>query len=190
MKAAVLHKVHDPLSIEDCEIPSISADEVLIKIKACGVCHTDYKVIEGRITHRMPVIIGHEVSGTVEEVGAAQRNVFKSGDPIIVGMRYRCGHCAACVSGRENLCRDRPLPSSLTRSDGKEIYRWNVGGFAQYLTVPGYMIFKLPEGLSLDEASIIGCRMTTAYNAIGLRAIKIMYPGTARYCAKPPTFQR
>jgi threonine dehydrogenase-like Zn-dependent dehydrogenase len=114
----------------------------------------------------MPVIIGHEVSGTIEEAGAGQRGAFKRGDPVIVGMRYRCGHCVACVSGRENICRNRPLPSPLKRSDGKEIYRWNVGGFADFLAVPGYMVFKLPEGLSLDEASIIGCRMTTAYNAV------------------------
>jgi S-(hydroxymethyl)glutathione dehydrogenase / alcohol dehydrogenase len=166
MKAAVLHKVNDPLSIEDFEIPAISPDEVLIKVKACGVCHTDFKVIEGRIASRMPTVIGHEVSGTIEEAGSSQRGAFKTGDPVIVGTRYRCGHCQFCVSGRENLCRSRPNPSSLMRTDGKEIYRWNVGGFAQYLALPGYMVFKLPEGLSLDEASIVGCRMTTAYNAV------------------------
>ena len=166
MKAAVLYKVHDPLTIEDFEVPGISPGEVLIKVKACGICHTDYKVIEGRIPSRMPAIIGHEVSGTVEEVGSSQQKAFKPGDAVIVGTRYRCGHCEYCVSGRENLCRARPAPASLTRTDGKEIYRWNVGGFAQYLALPGYMVFKLPEGLSLDEASIVGCRMTTAYNAV------------------------
>lgn len=166
MKAAVLNRVHQPLTIEDLKMPALGADEVLIKVKACGVCHTDYKVIEGRIASRMPVLIGHEVSGTVEEVGTAERDAFKPGDPIIVGMRYRCGHCHACVSGRENLCRNRPTPSSLMRSGGEEVHRWNVGGFAQYLAVPGYMIFKVPAGLPLDEASIIGCRMTTAYNAV------------------------
>ena len=147
MKAAVLHKVHGPLSIEDFEIPEISADEVLIKVKACGVCHTDHKVIEGRIQSRMPAIIGHEVSGTIEEVGSSQRGAFKAGDAVIVGTRYRCGHCQYCVSGRENLCRARPAPASLKRTDGREINRWNVGGFSQYLALPGYMIFKLPEGL-------------------------------------------
>jgi S-(hydroxymethyl)glutathione dehydrogenase/alcohol dehydrogenase len=166
MKAAVLHKLHDPLTIEDFEMPTISPDEVLIKVKACGICHTDYKVIEGRIHSRMPAIIGHEVSGTIEEVGSGQREAFKPGDPVIVGTRYRCGHCQYCVAGRENLCRARPDPASLKRTDGKEIYRWNVGGFAQYLALPGYMVFKLPAGLSLDEASIVGCRMTTAYNAV------------------------
>ena len=166
MKAAVLHKVHEPMTIEDFDMPKISADEVLIKVKACGVCHTDYKVIEGRIHSRMPAIIGHEVSGSIEEAGSGQRGAFKPGDAVIVGTRYRCGHCQYCIAGRENLCRSRPDPSSLIRTDGKEIYRWNVGGFAQYLALPGYMVFKLPEGLSLDEASIVGCRMTTAYNAV------------------------
>ncbi|HVO92100.1 MAG TPA: alcohol dehydrogenase catalytic domain-containing protein [Terriglobales bacterium] len=166
MKAAVLHKVHAPMTIEDFELPTITADEVLIKVKACGVCHTDYKVIEGRIQSRMPAIVGHEVSGTIEEVGISQRAAFKTGDAVIVGTRYRCGHCQYCVSGRENLCRARPAPASLRRTDGKEIYRWNVGGFSQYLALPGYMVFKLPEGLSLDEASVVGCRMTTAYNAV------------------------
>ena len=166
MKAAVLHKVHGPLSIEDFEMPSISPDEVLIKVKACGVCHTDHKVIEGRIQSRMPAVIGHEVSGTIEEVGSSERGAFEAGDAVIVGTRYRCGHCQYCVSGRENLCRARPAPASLKRTDGQEIYRWNVGGFSQYLALPGYMVFKLPGGLSLDEASVVGCRMTTAYNAV------------------------
>jgi S-(hydroxymethyl)glutathione dehydrogenase/alcohol dehydrogenase len=166
MKAAVLHKVRDPMTIEDFHMPAISADEVLIKVKACGVCHTDQKVIEGRIQARVPAIIGHEVSGTIEEAGSGQRSAFKPGDAVIVGTRYRCGRCQYCVAGRENLCRSRPDPTALVRTDGKEIYRWNVGGFSQFLALPGYMVFKLPEGLSLDEASIVGCRMTTAYNAV------------------------
>lgn len=166
MKAAVLHELKKPMTIEEFEIPEIGPDEVLIKVKACGVCHTDFKVIEGRIASRMPAIIGHEVSGTIAEAGSSQKTAFKPGDAVIVGTRYRCGRCQYCMSGRENLCRARPAPAALRRTDGQEIYRWNVGGFAQYLSLPGYMIFKLPEGLSLDEASIVGCRMTTAYNAV------------------------
>jgi S-(hydroxymethyl)glutathione dehydrogenase/alcohol dehydrogenase len=166
MKAAVLHELNRPMTLEDFHLPTIATDEVLIKVKACGVCHTDLKVIEGRIPSRMPTIIGHEVSGTIEEVGPGQRGAFKAGDAVIVGTRHRCGRCPYCLSGRENLCRARPAPTSLTRTDGQEIFRWNVGGFAQFLALPGYMVFKLPEGLSLDEASVVGCRMTTAYNAV------------------------
>ena len=166
MKAAVLHELNKPMTIEDFEIPGIGPDEVLIQVKACGVCHTDFKVIEGRIPSKVPTIIGHEVSGTIAEVGAGQRGAFTPGDAVIVGTRYRCGHCQYCMAGRENLCRARPAPASLKRTDGREIFRWNVGGFSQYLALPGYMVFKLPEGLSLEEASVVGCRMTTAYNAV------------------------
>ena len=166
MKAAVLRELNKAMTIEDFAMPGIGPDEVLIKVKACGVCHTDFKVIEGRIQSRLPAIIGHEVSGTIEDVGASQRGAFRAGDAVIVGTRYRCGHCQYCISGRENLCRARPAPASLTRTDGREIFRWNVGGFSQYLALPGYMVFKLPDGLSLEEASIVGCRMTTAYNAV------------------------
>src|SRR5215470_7989511 len=166
MKAAILHKVHEPLSIEDLEPPSIAEDEVLVRVAACGVCHTDLKVIEGRIPSSTPVLIGHEVSGTVEEVGEGQRGLFKPGDRVIVGMRYRCGQCQACRSGRENLCRSRPAPSSLKKKDGTLVHRWNVGGFSQLLAVPGYMLFPIPAELPLEEASLVGCRMTTAYNAV------------------------
>jgi len=166
MKAAILHKVHEPLSIEDLEPPSIAEDEVLVRVAACGVCHTDLKVIESRIPSSTPVLIGHEVSGTVEEVGGGQRGLFKPGDRVIVGMRYRCGQCQACRSGRENLCRSRPAPSSLKKKDGTLVHRWNVGGFSQLLAVPGYMLFPIPAELPLEEASLVGCRMTTAYNAV------------------------
>lgn len=166
MKAAVLRELNKPMTIEDFETPGITPDEVLIQVKACGVCHTDFKVIEGRIPSIPPTVIGHEVSGTIADVGASQKGAFKVGDAVIVGTRYRCGHCQYCMSGRENLCRARPTPATLKRTDGNIINRWNVGGFSQFLALPGYMVFKLPEGLSLDEASIVGCRMTTAYNAV------------------------
>jgi Zn-dependent alcohol dehydrogenase len=166
MKAAILHKVHEPLTIEDLDAPVIAENEVLVRVAACGVCHTDLKVIEGRIPFKTPVLIGHEVSGTVAEVGAGQRGLFKPDDRVIVGMRYRCGQCQACRSGRENLCRSRPAPSSLKKKDGTLVHRWNVGGFSQLLAVPGYMLFAIPPELSLEEASLVGCRMTTAYNAV------------------------
>jgi hypothetical protein len=77
MKAAVLHELNRPMTIEDFEIPGIGPDEVLIKVKACGVCHTDFKVIEGRIPSRVPTIIGHEVSGTIAEVEPHKYELLK-----------------------------------------------------------------------------------------------------------------
>jgi S-(hydroxymethyl)glutathione dehydrogenase/alcohol dehydrogenase len=167
MKAAVLYEIGHSLKIEDLEMPTVGEDDVLIKVAACGVCHTDLKYINnGRPPYLVPGIVGHEVSGTVEEVGINQVSLFKKRDRVIVGMRYKCGRCRYCLAGRDNLCRNRPLPPSLKSRSGTQINRWNVGGFAQYLVVPGYMTFHVPEGISLEEASLIGCRVTTAYNAV------------------------
>jgi D-arabinose 1-dehydrogenase-like Zn-dependent alcohol dehydrogenase len=166
MKAAVLYEVRQPLRIEELEMPDVNDDDVLIKTFACGVCHTDLKVFEGRNRFKSPTILGHEVSGWIERVGSRCKDFFKEGDPVIIGMRYKCGRCRYCLAGRENLCADRPAPPPLKKTDGASVNRWNVGGFAEYVSVPGYMIFKIPEGIGLEEASVTGCRVTTAYNAI------------------------
>lgn len=166
MKAAVLREARRPLTIEEIEMPAIREDELLIKVAACGVCHTDLKVTEGRSPFTSPTILGHEVSGTLEQVGQALRSSFQEGDRVIVGMRYKCGRCRYCAAGRENLCRERPAPPPYRKKDGTTVHRWNVGGFSEYLAVPGYMVFPLPGALSLEDASVIGCRVTTAYNAV------------------------
>jgi D-arabinose 1-dehydrogenase-like Zn-dependent alcohol dehydrogenase len=165
MKAAVLYEVRQPLKIEELEIPQLTEDDVLIKVAACGVCHTDLKVIEGRNRFTSPTVLGHEVAGTIERLGGRSNN-FKDGDRVIVGMRYKCGRCRYCLSARENLCERRPAPPVLQSTDGSVVTRWNVGGFAEYVAVPEYMVFPIPNGISLEEASIVGCRVTTAYNAV------------------------
>lgn len=169
MKAAVLYEVRQPLKIEEFEIPQVSDEDILIKVACCGVCHTDLKVIEGRNRFTAPTILGHEVAGTVERKGSRCRD-FKEGDRVIIGMRYKCGRCRYCLSARENLCERRPAPPKLTKVDGSVVTRWNVGGFAEYVSVPGYMAFHIPDDMSMEEGSIVGCRVTTAYNAVKHRA--------------------
>jgi D-arabinose 1-dehydrogenase-like Zn-dependent alcohol dehydrogenase len=166
MKAALLYEAGKPLEIEELGIPAVDDDDVLIKVTACGVCHTDLKVFGGHSPFTSPTILGHEVSGIIERVGVRQRPFFNEGDRVIVGMRYKCGRCRYCLAGRENLCAARPLPPSYKKKDGTPVTRWNVGGFAQYLAVPGYMVFSLPDQLPLEESSLIGCRVTTAYSAV------------------------
>jgi S-(hydroxymethyl)glutathione dehydrogenase/alcohol dehydrogenase len=165
MKAAVLYEARQPLRIEDLEMPQVDQEDVLIRVASCGVCHTDLKVLEGRTRFTAPTILGHEVAGTVAQVGARCAD-FKIGDRVIIGMRYKCGRCRYCLSGRENLCERRPAPPALKKSDGSSVTRWNVGGFAEYVAVPSYMAFKIPDGMTMEEASIVGCRVTTAYNAV------------------------
>lgn len=166
MKAAVLYEAGRPLKVDELAMPAVGEDDVLIKVAACGVCHTDLKVVEGRNHFTPPTILGHEVSGVIEQVGARQKESFKEGARVIIGMRYKCGRCRYCLAGRENLCANRPRPPAMKRKDGAPVNRWNVGGFAEYVAVPGYMVFVLPEELSLEESSVIGCRVTTAYNAV------------------------
>ena len=169
MKAAVLYQARQPLKIEELDLPDVGDDDVLIKVVSCGVCHTDLKVFEGRNRFTPPTVLGHEVAGTVEQIGAHCRD-FKIGDRVIIGMRYKCGRCRYCLSARENLCERRPAPPTLKKTDGTVITRWNVGGFAEYVAVPAYMAFKIPDLLSMEEASVVGCRVTTAYNAVKHRA--------------------
>lgn len=165
MKAAVLYEARQPLRIEDLDMPAVHDEDVLIRVASCGVCHTDLKVSEGRSRFTPPTVLGHEVAGTVEQVGA-RCNDFTPGDRVIIGMRYKCGRCRYCLSARENLCERRPAPPPLKKADGSLVTRWNVGGFAEYVAVPGYMAFKIPAAMSMEEASIVGCRVTTAYNAV------------------------
>jgi D-arabinose 1-dehydrogenase-like Zn-dependent alcohol dehydrogenase len=169
MKAAVLYEARQPLRIEELKMPDVDDEDVLIKVASCGVCHTDLKVVEGRTRFTPPTILGHEVAGTVEQVGAYCKD-FKTGDRVIIGMRYKCGRCRYCLSARENLCERRPAPPTLKTIDGTIVTRWNVGGFAEYVSVPAYMAFKIPDGMSMEEASVVGCRVTTAYNAVKHRA--------------------
>jgi S-(hydroxymethyl)glutathione dehydrogenase/alcohol dehydrogenase len=169
MKAAVLYEARQPLKIEELEMPWVGDEDVLIKVAACGVCHTDLKVVEGRNRFIPPTILGHEVGGTVERVGARCAD-FKEGDRVIIGMRYKCGRCRYCLTARENLCERRPAPPTLRKKDGTVVTRWNVGGFAEYVSVPAYMAFRIPDSMSIEEASIVGCRVTTAYNAVKHRA--------------------
>ncbi len=169
MKAAVLYEARTPLRIEELDIPGVGDEDVLVKVAACGVCHTDLKVVEGRSRFTSPSILGHEVAGTVAQVGPRCRD-FEVGDRVIIGMRYKCGRCRYCLSARENLCQRRPSPPNLHKQDGTPVTRWNVGGFAEYVSVPSYMTFKVPDGVSMEEASVVGCRVTTAYNAVKHRA--------------------
>ena len=165
MKAAILYQARQPLRIEELEMPEVGGDDVLIKVASCGVCHTDLKVAEGRNRFTPPTVLGHEVAGTVEQVGAHCKE-FRVGDRVIIGMRYKCGRCRYCLRARDNLCERRPAPPALKKPDGTAVTRWNVGGFAEYVAVPEYMLFKVPDGIPMEEASVVGCRVTTAYNAV------------------------
>ena len=156
MKAAVFHSAHQPLVIEDIPTPTPSAGEVLIKVAGCGVCHTDLHYIDHGVPtfKKPPLVLGHEVSGTVAGLGAGVTQ-WKEGARILLPAVYGCGHCSMCRTGRENICEQMMMFGN------------NVdGGYAEYMLAPAKDIIALPDELTLVESSIIADAITTPYHAV------------------------
>jgi L-iditol 2-dehydrogenase len=147
MKAAVLEAV-GVMNVKDIPVPKCGEDEVLLKIAACAVCGTDVKVYHHGHKHiRPPRVTGHEISGTVVEVGKGVKD-FKIGDRVAVAPAVPCGECRFCRRGIQGMC-DNLLAIG---------YQWD-GGFAEYMAVPGRAVKtgclnKIPDGMSLEEAAI------------------------------------
>ncbi|HUO51925.1 MAG TPA: zinc-binding dehydrogenase [Gemmatimonadaceae bacterium] len=151
---------HQPLTVEDWPTPSPAAGEILVKVAACGVCHTDLHYIDhGTPTFKTPpLVLGHEISGTIAAVGAGV-TALKSGDQVLLAAVLTCGQCAACRSGRENICEK-------SRMIGNDID----GGYAEYVVAPAKDAFIIPEGVPLVEGSILADAVTTPYHAVVRRA--------------------
>jgi propanol-preferring alcohol dehydrogenase len=160
MKAAVLHEFKKPLEIEDVARPQIAADEVLIAVEACGVCHSDLHVAEGDWKQfagivKKPLILGHEVAGRVAEVGAGVRDL-KIGDRAGVPWLYwSCGECEFCKEGNENLCMKQGITGVTVD-----------GGFAEFLKVRASHATRIPENLSALEAAPLFCAGVTVHRAL------------------------
>ena len=160
MKAAVLHEFKAPLKIEDVPRPQIAADEVLIEVEACGVCHSDLHVAEGDWKQfagivKRPLILGHEVAGRVAELGTNVRDL-KIGDRVGVPWLYwSCGECEFCREGNENLC----VRQSIT---GVTVD----GGFAEFLKVRASHATRIPDSLSALEAAPLFCAGVTVHRAL------------------------
>ncbi|MPZ99559.1 MAG: alcohol dehydrogenase catalytic domain-containing protein [Dehalococcoidia bacterium] len=170
MKAAVLNEARTPLSIDDLRIDEPGTGEALVRVVAAGVCHSDLHFIEGTYPARVPTVLGHEVAGVVEQVGAGVTNV-QAGDRVIVGFVQPCGICEYCSSARPNLCQ---TPSTPRRRDQPTLWRdetavtamTNVGGFAEYSLTPASGLVKVPDGVGMDVAALVGCSVTTGYGAV------------------------
>lgn len=160
MKAAVFYGPNQPLKIEEVPTPKIGAGEILVKVAACGLCHTDLHYIDHGVPtfKKPPLILGHEISGTVAEV-APDVTTFKVGDRVLLPAVMSCGACAMCRSGRENICSSMVMP-------GNDVD----GGFAEYIKAPAKDAFHLPEEIPLIEGCIIADAITTPYHAVKNRA--------------------
>ena len=167
MKAARIVEPNKPLQVAELEIPKATGNEVIVKVKAAGVCHSDLHLWEGgydlgdgtflKVTDRgvkYPVTPGHEIVGEVSEIGDNVKGV-SVGDNVLVYPWLGEGECPACKAGNENLC-DAP----------KSIGLFQDGGYAEHVKVPHYKYLANISGLDLDAATSLACSGLTAYNAV------------------------
>lgn len=150
MKAQVFHE-KEKMELKEVSLPEINEDEVLIKVKVCGICGSDVSYYFGESpvetpTGKGPIILGHEISGKVVEVGsiAKKAELFCEGDRVLVNPAQQCNTCTDCAQGHFNLCKN-------IRTAGVS---YN-GGFAEYVKVRYTHLFKIPENLSFEEAALV-----------------------------------
>ena len=173
MKAAVLYEKFQPLVIENLELESPREHEVLVRLAASGVCHSDLHYMKGDREHPMPVVLGHEGAGIVEEIGPGV-TYAQPGDHVVLSFVPTCGYCSYCVRGRQNLCEARyQLKGKMLdgttrlRNGSQEIHHFNgLSTFGEYAVVPEDSLVKIREDAPLDRVALIGCGVPTGVGAV------------------------
>jgi alcohol dehydrogenase, propanol-preferring len=156
VKAAVFYTAHEPLRIEEVPTPEPGPGEAVVKVAACGLCHTDLHYLDHGVPtfKKPPLILGHEISGTVASLGAGVTG-WHEGDRVLLPAVYGCGQCDYCRTGRENICVRMVMFGN------------NVdGGYAEYVLAPAKELIALPEEIPLIEGAIIADATTTPYHAV------------------------
>lgn len=163
MKAAVVSEFKSSLAIVELEIPEVKAGDVLVKIHACGVCHTDLHACHGDwpVKPKLPLVPGHEGVGEIVALGS-QVTHLNIGDRVGVPWLYSaCGHCEYCLQGRETLCMEQ-------QNAGYSVD----GSFAQYCLADGGYVVKVPDGISSIDAAPLFCAGLTSYKALKVSEVK------------------
>jgi D-arabinose 1-dehydrogenase-like Zn-dependent alcohol dehydrogenase len=160
MKALVVKEFGGPLIAEDVQVPQPGPDDALIRVKACAVDQFDLTIRDGKFpTAKTPIILGHEIAGVVESVGANVDN-FQPGDRVTSTLYLTCGRCRYCLTGRETICSDFKGYVGIHTP----------GAYAEYTTIPAVNLVKLPESISFPEGSVIANAIGTPYHALTKRA--------------------
>ena len=176
IKAAVAWKAGQPLSVEDVDLEEPRQGEVLVKMIATGVCHTDAYTLSGKDPEGLfPVILGHEGGGIVEAIGPGVKSL-KKGDHVIPLYTPECGSCKFCLSGKTNLCVKirstqgkglMPDGSSRFSKNGKPIHHYmGCSTFAEYTVLPEIALAKINPNAPLDKVCLLGCGVTTGIGAV------------------------
>jgi S-(hydroxymethyl)glutathione dehydrogenase/alcohol dehydrogenase len=174
IKAAVLYRHNEPLVVEEVELDPPKAGEVLVKLKATGICHSDVSVYNGHIPVGVPVIMGHEGAGEIVEVGEGVTR-FKPGDHVLLSYLPSCGRCRWCHIGQPNLCelgahlRDGKMLDGTARhhrvEDGSDINSFVfISTFGEYSVAPEASLVPVPDHVPLEKICIMGCGFTTGFS--------------------------
>jgi S-(hydroxymethyl)glutathione dehydrogenase / alcohol dehydrogenase len=178
-RAAVLHRVDEPLRIEAVELEHLAPDDVLIRNRASGLCHTDLEVMQGSQAYPLPIVLGHEGAGVVEDVGRDVTRV-KPGDHVIASWNPHCGRCFYCERDQPVLCEPFTRnPRAGLLLDGRS--RLSLGGaklhhfgvvssHAEYSMVPESGAIPVPHEIAFDRACLIGCGVMTGVGAVARMA--------------------
>ncbi len=160
MRAATFRGPGQALAIEKLPVPTPGPGEVLVRVAACGLCHTDLHYVDHGVPTAKPppLVLGHEISGTVAALGRDAVG-WREGDRVLVPAVVACGRCAACRTGRENVCADM-------RMFGNHVD----GGFAEFVAAPARDLARVPPEIDLVAASVIADAVTTPYHAVTHRA--------------------
>ncbi|MFI0355017.1 alcohol dehydrogenase catalytic domain-containing protein [Actinomadura sp. 9N407] len=169
MKVVIAYEAGEPPVMEDLPVPAIGPRDVLVRVSASGICHTDLNVLEGRSALPLPIVLGHEACGVVEETGAEVRRV-RPGDRVLSSVAPACGTCRRCVGGMSNHCLLNPVTKATPRfrlGDG----RWapavcGCGTFAEAMVVHEASLVPVETDLPDEELALLGCGVTTGLGAV------------------------
>ena len=179
-RAAVLHGVGAPMTVEPVVRDGLGPSDVLVRIKAAGLCHTDLEVITGSLRYPLPIVLGHEAAGIVEELGPEARGHGAQGlgvgDHVVLSWNPHCGHCFYCERDLPILCETYLAqgPKALAFDgtsrarlrDGREVRQLMfLGAFAEYAVVADHQAIVVPKALPFDRACLIGCGVMTGVGA-------------------------
>src|SRR5438105_5477182 len=183
IRAAVLNKMgveppYDrsrPLSIDEVELDPPGPGEVLVKVAAAGLCHSDLSVIDGNRPRPTPMVLGHEAAGVGQDLGAGVDDLAK-GDQVVMVFVPSCGHCPPCAEGRPALCEPGAAANGAgtllsgerrLHRNGQDVHHHlGCSAFAEYATVSRRSLVKIDKELPLDEAALFGCAVLTGVGAV------------------------
>ncbi|MGH8765458.1 MAG: zinc-binding dehydrogenase, partial [Burkholderiales bacterium] len=173
-KAAICRELNKPVVVETISVDSPKRGEVMVKLAACGVCHSDLSATNGTIPLPPPLVLGHEGAGVVVEIGEGV-TAFAVGDHVVTSFIYMCGKCSFCSAGRPVLCVEQgkalvtPPEGSARTHDaaGKALNIFSgCGVMAEYATLSVDNVVKIDPKIPLDRAALVGCAVTTGVGAV------------------------